>query len=910
MELGLALFFSIIRSLTTSHCVRMSRPWVRFLALLELKGLTFEDVQFGSDRISVIQSVGITEPLEQAVVETEWRYRVRDGGSGAGEAAGASNVSKHKTAGGMRSGGIASTRPPVAASPTSPMGGFAARDPRLELAQMQSAAFLQLPEELQDVVLAKEVLNAVLGIGGIHIQRLEGSSTMHTALPGSSFAAVGSINGSAYRSEGVQRSVSFVVAEWIPPSMRGLCETIIPVADAFVALRNVEEAEFLGKSLVAMALGEVVSEICSAFAMEVAKLQLWSRDGQRGSSMPLMRVVADVTQIGHHLVRLRQVLPAELLNFAGETARVHTSEGVSASAGGVPLRGPSSSPLLLLPGPRLLNHLLEQLERCGGSNEESEVLRLLLRRALVPYLAMLQKWMHEGVLEDPFMEFFITETAAALPFAAPTGGAALTHRGGGMSAYKHITHLFPEMGAQTALGGETAPSRFAASRGVNQVMASLQEAAIFERRFSINTLLMPSFIEKPSRIAKMVFFTGKYCCLLRECHATLPDFSSTLTPGIDSNEAGLDGATGGSFVWRGVEDLHRTIQRSFELASQAVIQLLFSPSVDLLGHLASLKIFFLHSQGNWITDFLDNADDLLRSSRDKVRGHSLRVLLQASIARCCCANDPYHDVVGCSFSDSTLEQHVLRWRKKSGGTAEGTTAGQGDVSSLLPGESSDGRLSAGTRVEVHRCIELLQLEADLSWPLTLVLDSSVIARFNSIFRLLTWVKVCERSLASLWATNEVLASFPSAYGIKHHLTQFLRQFQFFAAHFVLEPLWSRLMARLGPAESVFAISQALNDFFTEAERGLTLSSPTRFSSLRTLLSLVARFCDIGRHSSAATLPLMEATLDAVQDQFLTALSELASPVGPEYPQLIPLLTCIDFNGFYDRHNVYHVQSGI
>lgn len=818
----------------------MSRPWVLFTSSLEVKNLTFEDVLFSSDRLAVIEAAGITEPLAVAMIETEWQRRLMMV-TAAHSSSPSASYTKHAT----------NPSSSTSATPGAAAAAAVGRSvPDLVLPSFSNPVELrQAPEEIQDAVITREVLSAALGLEGNWIH------------------------------QGAPSGEGFTLSRSIPSSMRGLCETVLPVADAFVALRKVEHAEYLSRSLVAMALGEVVSEVCSSYALEVSKLQQWSRDEPYGRSMPLMRVVTEITRIGYPLVRLRQVLPVELVSF--DAAAAESSAVVSSS----------------LSGARLLNHISDQIERCGGCKEESEILQLLLRRALVPYLRMMRRWLHEGVLEDPFGEFFITESAS--PTSLVTGGSVGSGVGGTQARNstsfnsRHITEVFPDFSASS--GGGRAPLYGSSTR------LSHQEAVAFERRFSMNKLMIPGFLEKPSRIGRMIFFTGKYCCLLRECREKLPDFSSTTQVGVGHRESGTSTTSNTLdecepyFVWGGVEDLHQKIQRSFELANQTVVQLMLSPAVDLIGHLTSIKNFYLHSRGDWVTDFLDNAAELLNKASDKVKGHTLRVLLQASIARCC-THDPYHDCIGCSFSDASLEQVLQRLRKKSDGSM--------DASGLT------SRITAPPKVDAQRGIELLQLEADLKWPLTLILDPTVMARFNSIFRLLTWIKRCEQNLCSLWYTNEVLASFTAAYGIKHQLVQFLRQFQFFAAHFVLEPLWSRLMRRLSPADTIFSISQALNEFFTDAERGLTLSNASRFKSLSSVLNLAARFCDIGRHSSSATLPLIEATLHSVQDQYLTLLSELAVAVGPDYPQLVPLLTCIDFNGFYDRNDVYHIQSGV
>lgn len=602
--------------------------------------------------------------------------------------------------------------------------------------------------------------------------------------------------------------------------------------------------------------------------------------------MRLLGVVSEIIRVGHHIVRLRQLLPPDL---------VLPRDGTAAATG---LTGQL--------GPRLLNHLGEQAARYAGNREESELLQLLQRRALVPYLRLLHRWMHEGVLEDPYGEFFITEANEPVSSAAVTAAATASSLAAASSRRRQVAQLFPDLttlsseyaaypssaGVGTGLG-----SSGAGGAGTHGQQQQHQQADVlrFERRFSLNKLMIPSFLVKPSRVAKMIFFAGKYCCLLREYNGTLPVF----------------GEVGESMlVWSGVDELHRTIQESFEVVSGAVIQLLFSSSVDLLGHLSSLKSYFLQERGDWVTDFLDSAEALLESSPDKVKAHSVRVLLQGAVARGC-ATDPYHALIGCSFADASLEQQVLQRAAKSGANAKRNEEDEGqgeDGLVIVDAEAPLPRGSTGT-VDSQRCMELLQLDIDLQWPLSLVLDAPVIRRFNSVFRLLTWVKVCERNLCSLWYTNEVLAGFSAAYGIKHQMIQFLRQFQFYAAHFVLEPLWGRLVSRIGQADSIFAISQALDDFFDGVELGMVMSSPHRFRSLAKILDLTVRFGEVGRHSSTATMPLIESTLHSVEDSFLRALSELASPIGPDYSQLVPLLTWIDFSGFYDRNNIYHVQHG-
>ncbi|RNF14661.1 putative gamma-tubulin complex subunit [Trypanosoma conorhini] len=745
--------------------------WANFVTSLESRSVSFQEVQHATDRRAVIVEAGFTDAISIAILETEWLRRCKSSAASSTSSSAAAGPAKKAV------GVVAS----VAAVSTTAYPHFE------DYAKLED-----VPEEIQDRVVTADVLAAVVGHGG---------SLLQASRDG------------------------FLVSRHVPVSMRSLCKTIIPVADAFVALRKVERAEYMGKSLVAMALGEVVSEVCTSFAHEMANLQRWAQ----GRAMPLMGAVSEVLRAGHHIVRLRQVLP---------TDTIADEEGTLSMAGW-----------------RLLNHLHEQSEKCSGSREDDELLLLLLRRASVPYLRVLHRWMHEGLLEDPYGEFFISEVRP--PSGATATTLAVSNSGGARSM---VSRVFPNFAATDDSGG-----------------AASEEAVEFERRFSMNRNMIPNFLLKTSKIAKMVFYAGKYCCLLREYNGTLPAFG-------DVAEHML--------VWSGDEKLHRKIEESYEISSGEVLQLFLGSQVDLLGHLTSLKSYFLHQRGDWLVDFLDSAEELLVKSPVQVKVHSLRVLLQAAIARCC-GTDPYHSTIGCSFSDSTIERCV-------NGCFEHNT------DEACP-RGSCGRKSA-MRIETHRCIELLQLEADLKWPLTMVLDAAVLRRLNAVFRLFTWLKICERNLTTAWTDVDAPHQSFQAYSIKHQLIQFVRQFQFYAAHFVVEPLWGRMMGRIGQADSVFAVSNALQDFFEGVEVGLVLASSHRFQSLSRILEIVSSFTEMGRRGVPSQLSAEQVreTLTGAEERFLKALSELASPVGADYPQLIPLLTWIDFSGFYDRNGVYRV----
>lgn len=756
--------------------------WARFLTALEARGLSFELVAQASDRASVIAAAGLKDAFDIAVVETEWLARMKHplGSSSFGAAA--------VTAQG--SGRSQSTSSTVAPNPRNKYEAF-------QLEQLGAA-----PEEVQDGAIAAELLAALVGHQGPAFFLRD---RRHECSP------------------------------LVPTVMRAAVAPALLVADAYVHLSNIEEAEFNQEtSLVSMALGEVVSEITSSYAHQISLLTKASK----GKSMPLMSIISEAQRIGHAILLMRQVLPK----------LCRESDDDDTLVGGV-----------------LLNHLHEHHIRCASSTDDERLLAVLMRRATRPYLNIMRQWILEGILKDPFGEFFISESAS--PSIEESRGATKPVLNLSVAAFRDLV---------SGPGCVSSSYAIPLSGGANSA-EGVAEVYFYDRRFILEKSRIPSFLLSQGRVAKMVLYSGKYCCLLREFNGALPDFT------------GLSACNEDSWQWTNAEALHRMIEEVYHRASASIIKLLKSPSIDLVGHLSSLKNYFFQDRGDWLSDFLDAADELLYKSPVQVKAQSVRVLLQTAVTKACGKFDPYHAAIGCSFADTTFPQYIELSLRQAGQPARGS-----------------GRLST-MKVETRRCIELLQLEVDLRWPITLVLDPLSLKHMNNVFRLLLWVKVCERSLQRWWHRG---VGTTRAHGIKHQMIQFIRQFQFYAAHFVIEPQWGKMMGRMSNADDVLAISHALEDFFVGLEHGLIMSSLPRFRTFAKLLDLMSRFGELGKVAPGRSNDAqLEEQVRIVEDNFLKLLAELASPRGEDYPQLVPLLTWIDFSRFYDQKGIYKVQQG-
>lgn len=280
----------------------------------------------------------------------------------------------------------------------------------------------------------------------------------------------------------------------------------------------------------------------------------------------------------------------------------------------------------------------------------------------------------------------------------------------------------------------------------------------------------------------------------------------------------------------------------------------------------------------------------------------INTALQSAIAKTNARSDKYHQHVSCGFSDKTLAQYI-----------------DSLVQSEAEGRPSVAHRQSAFKIDTKRCVELLQLELDYAWPITLVINPLFLGKMNCIFRLLLWCKVLERGLNRTWFTRNSQtvhaaadqAAADQAYkkmlSVRHQMLQFLRQFQFYAFNFVLEPQWRRMQEKVAAVNSVSDIMSATSTFFQETFAGLVLSNKHGFLCLVKLFDGIQVFVDRMRDLMPLAGSAKESHLMMrFETEFLRGLSDLANPETPEYSALMPLLTWVDFSRFYERQDVYCV----
>jgi gamma-tubulin complex component 2 len=413
-------------------------------------------------------------------------------------------------------------------------------------------------------------------------------------------------------------------------------------------------------------------------------------------------------------------------------------------------------------------------------------------------------------------------------------------------------------------------------------MADKDELTRWSSRFTARKSATPGFLAAGGAW-KAAYNAGRYCNLLRESGGAMPSVA----------------AAGRFFEWGDAAALTRVVEAASAEASARLIEYLVG-KCHLLDRLASLKTYFLHGKGDWVVNFLDSADALLFKSPAAVKAYSVNVVLQSEIAKSC-KNDPFHGDIRSRLDRRTLVEEIAEARRLDADLAKmpGTTE-QPRMSARL---STGARPLDGSR----KVIDVLSLEVRSTWPLSLVLNGVFTGQLNWIFRLLLWCKVAERSLnGPSW---KQMAQVPAAMALRQRLLHFLRSYQFYAMHTILGEQWARLVERVGSATGIRDIAVSTVDFAQNSFQCLAFKSETGFEALTNILDLVIRFSNAGTRMAGGRAPAtLAADTDRCGREFLAQLAVMGDPTKPGYAALVPLLTMLDFSGFYEKARIFRVRA--
>ncbi|KAJ1553488.1 hypothetical protein HK405_007772 [Cladochytrium tenue] len=423
---------------------------------------------------------------------------------------------------------------------------------------------------------------------------------------------------------------------------------------------------------------------------------------------------------------------------------------------------------------------------------------------------MLRKWIHHGVIDDPFNEFMIFER---------------------QGVYKEQI-----------------------SQDYNDIY--------WEQRYTLRKDKVPSFL---APVADKVLLAGKYLNVVRECGET---FATKLKKSSRPDDSVLEGAMWGQKDGRH-DSFAKEVDLAYKHANETLLDVLFK-SESLRDLICAMKHYLLLDRSDFLTHFLDLAAGELARRREDVSVGSLVSILELVLRNpgSVTALDPFKDFVSVELSPYSLVEQLLKVTAVSGVDYEallkGSRSADDGVRDQKPQHAAIGGLVGAS--EVLTGSDTAMLSIAVPFPASLVLNKRVITKHQLLFRHLLHCKAIERLLSLTWmehvkekhirpehrtrrsavrgggrgaaaaSSRAPVRERNPARGpdrlfanrmalLRNRQLHFVQQVLYFLSFEVVEPHWQAFEARLDKAGTLEEVLDHHNDFLDSCLKDFMLTNP-------------------------------------------------------------------------------------
>ncbi|RHY62337.1 hypothetical protein DYB38_000249, partial [Aphanomyces astaci] len=336
----------------------------------------------------------------------------------------------------------------------------------------------------------------------------------------------------------------------------------------------------------------------------------------------------------------------------------------------------------------------------------------------------------------------------------------------------------------------------------------------WEQRYTLRESHVPLFL---NRFSTKILTSGKYLNVLRTCgrHVNCP-FAAVITHA------------------ESVRKYDELIDNAHGFASHALVDMLRTEQ-DLMKRLRSIKHYFLMDQGDFFVDFMDLAETELNLRADKLLASRLESLLHLSLQSSTCSSDPYKDDLVCVLSPHDLISQMEAIHERS------QKVGRAPLSSSIASSLNDPG---------YKAIDALTLDYKVSWPLSLVISSGALNKYQMIFRHLFFCKHVERRLCDAWRNHQstkelaLRSALMTSYCLRQRMLHFQQNFVYYMMFEVISPRWHALEHQLGT--EISTVDDILNchrDFLDQCLKECLLTDPDLLRVLTKLMTVCLTFAN-------------------------------------------------------------------
>lgn len=310
----------------------------------------------------------------------------------------------------------------------------------------------------------------------------------------------------------------------------------------------------------------------------------------------------------------------------------------------------------------------------------------------------------------------------------------------------------------------------------------------WEKRYTIRENDVPPQLEG---VKDKVLLAGKYLNVVRECG------------GVDISKEVGD-------VPKSFDDTRflDNVIAAYAHANSSLLNLLLTTHA-LPARLRSLKHYFFLDRSDFFTYFLDLSESELKKPYKTVNVGKLQSLLDLVLRQpgSVAAQDPFKEDVKVRMNHVGLTKFLMGVVNVTG-LDQDTTDG-----SLLDRPRST--VSQTSSEEEMTGFEALELKFSVPFPLSLVISSKTVLRYQILFRYLLSTRHLEGLLVNSWKEHHKVVSWTHrsanpqlemwkrrAWTLRSRMLVFVQQFSYYCTAEVIEPNWQTLMARVNGTDKI------------------------------------------------------------------------------------------------------------
>ncbi|KAI0338339.1 hypothetical protein BDW22DRAFT_1460019 [Trametopsis cervina] len=609
------------------------------------------------------------------------------------------------------------------------------------------------------------------------------------------------------------QGVHFVVSASLDPSLRDLVERILPLATYYTGITSfIEARSHLDFGLVNHALCAAMREMLKDYQTLLAQLEYAFNTSPQFTLQKLWFYVHPTL----HTLSLLYLITSELATADDPGGSESESESASSSdaeenarnealgLGGAKFKAVlkeyksgqiDESSNIAVKGGEVLAILHERMQNMSGDPAAKALYSALMQAAGKPYVDVVQVWIRTGKLVDPHEELcvkeskFIDRGTLEVDYTDEYWERRYTLRDGstvgGSSKHHQAGIPLPRTPGGRMPGGACVPPML-------------------------------------ERWKHKMLLAGKYLNVIRECGIEIRQENSQPHDQSLSMED---------------EKFYKMIDDAYTHANRTLLRLLLRDQ-QLIPRLRSLKRYFFLSQSSFLTHFLDLSHSELRKSPRSASLVKLQSLLDLALNTDAVGEDAmFREDVKVTMATSGLYDWLLKVVRVTGDL---------DMKDLDNAQSTQEEPKKDKDDKKQMlAIDVLTLDYNVKFPLSLVISRKTILRYQLIFRFLLHLKHVEQSLLVMWIEHKTIpwrrntrprsastsrpgsrASTPHpgpkdwhsnfdnwrkcVFLLRARMLAFVQQILAFTTFEVLEPNWRKLESKL-EGSKIETVDQLLRD---------------------------------------------------------------------------------------------------